>query len=90
MTLLLADDGARMGRTVGHLRGRHQRWASADSDDQYHDGEGLGSTLAQELFAFSRGHPALYKIPRILEFVPELPKPISGKIRRVELRAQEA
>jgi acyl-coenzyme A synthetase/AMP-(fatty) acid ligase len=46
--------------------------------------------LAQELFAFSRAHLALYKVPRILEFVPELPKTISGKIRRVELRAQEA
>jgi acetyl-CoA synthetase len=27
---------------------------------------------------------------RIIEFVPELPKTISGKIRRVELRAREA
>jgi acyl-coenzyme A synthetase/AMP-(fatty) acid ligase len=46
--------------------------------------------LAAELFAFSRAHLALYKMPRILEFVSELPKTISGKIRRVELRAQEA
>ncbi len=29
-------------------------------------------------------------MPRIIEFVHELPKTISGKIRRVELRAQEA
>ncbi|CAH0227711.1 hypothetical protein SRABI03_02632 [Microbacterium foliorum] len=27
---------------------------------------------------------------RIIEFVPELPKTISGKIRRVELRARES
>ena len=27
-----------------------------------------------------------YKYPRILEFVSELPKTISGKIRRVEIR----
>lgn len=46
--------------------------------------------LATELFAFAREHLAPYKMPRILEFVPELPKTISGKIRRVELRAQEA
>lgn len=46
--------------------------------------------LAQELFAFSREHLAPYKMPRILEFVAELPKTISGKIRRVELRAREA
>ena len=44
--------------------------------------------LAQELFAYSRAHLAPYKMPRILEFVAELPKTISGKIRRVELRAQ--
>jgi acyl-coenzyme A synthetase/AMP-(fatty) acid ligase len=47
-------------------------------------------TLAQELFAYGRAHLAPYKMPRILEFVAELPKTISGKIRRVELRAHEA
>ncbi|QKR00234.1 acyl--CoA ligase [Metallosphaera tengchongensis] len=30
-----------------------------------------------------------YKIPRVIEFVDELPKTISGKIRRVELRKTE-
>jgi len=29
---------------------------------------------------------APYKYPRIIEFVTELPKTISGKIRRVEIR----
>lgn len=47
-------------------------------------------TLAKELFDYSRIHLAPYKIPRIIEFVTELPKTISGKIRRVEIRAQEA
>ncbi len=46
--------------------------------------------LANELFAFSRKNLAPYKMPRIIEFVSELPKTISGKIRRVELRANEA
>jgi len=46
--------------------------------------------LAQELFAYGRAHLAPYKMPRILEFVAELPKTISGKIRRVELRARAA
>ena len=45
--------------------------------------------LARELFIYSRTHLAPYKMPRILEFVTELPKTISGKIRRVELRTQE-
>lgn len=46
--------------------------------------------LAAALFAYSKAHLAPYKIPRVIEFVAELPKTISGKIRRVELRAQEA
>ncbi len=45
--------------------------------------------LALELFKHCRNILARYKIPRIIEFVPELPKTISGKIRRVELRAIE-
>ncbi|MGI4739153.1 MAG: AMP-binding protein [Janthinobacterium lividum] len=46
--------------------------------------------LARELFAYCRAHLAPYKMPRVLEFVAELPKTISGKIRRVELRARSA
>jgi acetyl-CoA synthetase/4-hydroxybutyrate---CoA ligase (AMP-forming) len=30
-----------------------------------------------------------FKIPRILQFVDEVPKTISGKIRRIELRENE-
>jgi acetyl-CoA synthetase len=33
---------------------------------------------------------APYKMPRIIEFMDALPKTMSGKIRRVELRAAEA
>ena len=32
---------------------------------------------------------APYKYPRLVEFVTELPKTISGKIRRTELRQRE-
>lgn len=32
---------------------------------------------------------APYKYPRIIEFVDELPKTISGKIRRVEIRSKD-
>lgn len=46
--------------------------------------------LAEELFAFSENSLAKYKVPRIIEFPESLPKTISGKIRRVELRANEA
>jgi acetyl-CoA synthetase len=32
---------------------------------------------------------APYKYPRIIEFVDELPKTISGKIRRVQIREED-
>jgi acetyl-CoA synthetase len=48
-----------------------------------------GEALAHDLFSFARKNLAPYKMPRIIEFVTELPKTISGKIRRVELRAAE-
>ena len=46
--------------------------------------------LAKEIFSFCEGKLAKYKIPRIIEFTNSLPKTISGKIRRIELRADEA
>lgn len=53
-------------------------------------GESPSKELAEDLFSFCERELAVYKIPRIIEFVPTLPKTISGKIRRVELRANEA
>jgi len=46
--------------------------------------------LAKELQEHVKGATAPYKYPRIIEFVTELPKTISGKIRRVEIRENEA
>ncbi len=45
--------------------------------------------LALELFKHTIDVLAKFKIPRIIEFVDELPKTISGKIRRIELRENE-
>jgi acetyl-CoA synthetase len=45
--------------------------------------------LAADILGFCRTHLAAYKRIRRIEFA-ELPKTISGKIRRVELRADEA
>ncbi len=42
--------------------------------------------LKKEIQQYVKTHTAPYKYPRIVEFVEELPKTISGKIRRVELR----
>ena len=42
-----------------------------------------------ELLNFAKENTAMYKCPRIFEFVKELPKTISGKIRRVEIRERD-
>ena len=45
--------------------------------------------LIKELQNYSKTHTAPYKYPRQIEFISELPKTSSGKIRRVELRELE-
>ena len=45
--------------------------------------------LKTELQEHVKRITAPYKYPRIIEFVTELPKTISGKIRRVELRERD-
>ena len=42
--------------------------------------------LAKEVQQYVKSHTAPYKYPRIVEFVDELPKTISGKIKRKDLR----
>jgi acetyl-CoA synthetase len=46
--------------------------------------------LAKELQEHVKKITAPYKYPRIVEFVTELPKTISGKIRRVEIRESDS
>ncbi len=48
-----------------------------------------GDALIQELQQHVKRETAPYKYPRIIEFVDELPKTISGKIRRVEIRNKD-
>ncbi|MFI3229754.1 MAG: AMP-binding protein [Bacillota bacterium] len=45
--------------------------------------------LVKEIQTYVKVHTAPYKYPRVVEFVTALPKTISGKIRRVEIRAQK-
>ena len=42
--------------------------------------------LKKEIQEYVKTHTAPYKYPRIVDFVDELPKTISGKVRRVEIR----
>ena len=48
-----------------------------------------GDNLVKELQQHVKRETAPYKYPRIIEFVDELPKTISGKIRRVEIREKD-
>jgi len=46
--------------------------------------------LALEIFKFTRDRMAPYKRPRIIQFSQELPKTVSGKIKRTDLRRIES
>jgi acetyl-CoA synthetase len=50
------------------------------------DGFAAGDDLARELQEHVRAETAPYKYPRIIEFAESLPKTVSGKIKRAELR----
>ena len=56
-----------------------KEWKSRASDE-----------LVKELQQHVKRETAPYKYPRIVEFVDELPKTISGKIRRVEIRNKDS
>ena len=53
------------------------------------DGEIGNASLIKQLQNHVKSLTAPYKYPRAIEFVTELPKTSSGKIRRIELRQQE-
>src|SRR4029450_10667893 len=46
------------------------------------DGWSPGDGLVRELQAFVRDRAAHYKCPRVIEFLPDLPKTATGKIQR--------
>jgi acetyl-CoA synthetase len=54
------------------------------------DGLAGSEALADEIKAHVRSHLSAYAYPRLVEFVDELPKTLTGKIRRIELRQAEA
>ena len=45
--------------------------------------------LKKDVQSYVKRQTAPYKYPRVVEFVEELPKTISGKIRRVTIRNDE-
>jgi acetyl-CoA synthetase len=53
------------------------------------DGHEPSDELADEIGSFVRSRLSAYAYPRRVEFVPDLPKTLTGKIRRIELRRLE-
>jgi acetyl-CoA synthetase len=53
------------------------------------DGYEPSDALADEIKRFVRERLSAYAYPRRIEFVPDLPKTLTGKIRRIELRQLE-
>ncbi len=51
-------------------------------------GFGPSEELKKDIQKYVKTHTAPYKYPRVIDFVTELPKTISGKIRRVQLREE--
>ncbi len=53
------------------------------------EGHEASEDLAKEIKAHVRDHLSAYAYPRLIEFVDDLPKTLTGKIRRIELRQAE-
>ncbi|MBQ4575460.1 MAG: AMP-binding protein [Clostridia bacterium] len=49
----------------------------------------VNDELKKDVQNYVKTHTAPYKYPRIVEFVDELPKTISGKIKRVDIRKED-
>jgi acyl-coenzyme A synthetase/AMP-(fatty) acid ligase len=50
------------------------------------EGFAASDTLAREIQDHVKGATAPYKYPRVVHFAAELPKTVSGKVRRAALR----
>jgi benzoate-CoA ligase family protein len=51
------------------------------------EGRDASDTLAEELQRFCRERLHRYEVPQLFEFLPDLPKTVTGKIQRFKLRA---
>ena len=54
------------------------------------DSNYVGKVATDDIIAWAREHMASYKVPRIVDFVRELPKSASGKILWRQLQEEEA
>ena len=56
--------------------------------EQLADGVEATAELAEELRRFTRAAIAPYKVPRVVDFLPELPRLATGKLAKRLLRDQ--
>ena len=86
---LIRTGRARLAATHhAHVDGTHDN-VTADRQMQFvvlASGFTGSDDLVRELQEHTKQMTAPYKYPREIEFMAELPKTVSGKIRRVELR----
>jgi acetyl-CoA synthetase len=54
------------------------------------EGHTASDELGKEISTFVRERLSAYAYPRVVEFIDELPKTLTGKIRRIELRERDA
>ncbi len=54
------------------------------------EGKAGSAALVEELQQWCKGRLARYEFPQFIEFVPDLPKTITGKIQRFKLRGPQA
>ena len=87
-----ADDPSGSRRMRNHrCSGRNQRPGGEGHDNPVQRiQEKAGPELVKELQDHVKKVTAPYKYPRVIEFVDELPKTISGKIRRVDIREKDS
>ncbi len=52
-----------------------------------HPGQEPSDSLGADILAFARGRLASFKVPKTIEFAPELPRSPAGKIQRGKVRA---
>jgi acyl-coenzyme A synthetase/AMP-(fatty) acid ligase len=78
-------------KAVVVLRDRDRSGARTSPGEEPGPGEPqTDDSLVAELQQHCREATAPYKYPRLIEFVDELPKTASGKIKRAELRGRES
>ena len=83
------ENTSRTIRLPVHVAQRSRKVGRIERELTTRLGHEPSDALADEIKAFVRDNLSAYAYPRKVEFVDDLPKTLTGKIRRIELRQQE-